>query len=835
MNILKIGLLVLFTINLKAQNIIDGFEPTANDWVRTMVQNSYDGDLFIGGRFTQLSHGTDRSYLAKLRISGSIDHDFDLNPNNEAVTLVESYPGEYLVGGLFTQINGEDHAYIAKFFDSGTLAPSFNAEVNGPVYAIAVQDDEKIIIGGSFTMVNGVARNRIARLDSDGNLDLSFDPGQGAEGAPVYSLLVQHDEKIVVGGGFFEFDGQPLARLVRLNQDGSLDPSLQAIPNAPVLTLAQQADHKLIIGGSFSFTSGLPQQFLARYHVNGQLDVGFNPNINDQVSVVKIAPNGLIYIGGLFTQVNGENFNRLAKIQDNGLLTFFRSTHQDFANDRIDTLLIQGDDKILVGGDFTESLGEQRIRLARFYASGELDHLFNATILGTSTTVNSTVQYQDIYVAGSFSAMNFEAHNNIAKLTMDGKNDDVFNAQSNGSILAMLALPNPNQNDSGKLLVGGEFTQINGLAANHIAKINAYDGNLDTSFNAFTNGNVHAFLHLEENDKYLIAGQFTQVNGSTRNNIALLNTDGSLDTDFDVSANNRVNSLALTPDGKVLMGGVFTEVNGFERQKLARFIFLNGNGYVDGFNPAPDGSVTSLLIQPNGLLWVGGFFDNIGGESRRGLAILSDEGNARLNMDLPLNSTGFVKSMALQANNALIIGGQISSIDGLPRAGVAKIIWDTATMQYSVDDWVVNTNATVNSIMLQKDGKVILGGNFDEVNGFSRHNLARLSQSTAALNTMEINENVVLLLQSGSAPIFSKAPIVRASGNNTLMFTQPMSGVGGWGYIHELEQNRRFIPTSNYDFQIRGHVASGSGSGSTGEVYFSKRAFFNDLIFKDGF
>lgn len=834
---------LMISMAIQAQNVNDGFAPTANDWVRVYHQQT-DGKILVGGRFTVMGHGITRNRIARLHANGALDMDFDPNANGEVVAIVQESSGYIYVSGGFTEINGQPRSYIAGLNFDGSLIAEFDVASNGGIWAMSYIsngiDDDKILIAGSFNQINGVTRNRIAMLNTDGTLDLSFDPGSGAENAAIFSLLVQHDGKIVVGGSFSTFDGLPLRNAVRLNDDGSLDGSFQPNPNGAVLSIAQQADQKVILGGNFIGLAGSAQNYLARFMPNGQLDTTFVPIINDQVSVIKVAPNGDKYIGGAFTEVNGEPYEHLAKFAETALngtiLSSFKSGHQAFANDQIDALLVQTDGKILVGGKFTESLGEQKFRMARFYSGGELDRRFTPLINGQNSTVNSTVQYTDLFVAGSFLGMNVELHSNIAKLSMDGSNDEDFEAQTNGEVLAMLALPNPYQGDGGQLLLGGKFTQINGLSANHVARISANTGTLDTTFNAFTNGDVHALLHLEDENQYLIAGQFTQVNGQTRNNIALLNDDGTLDMDFTTSVNNRVNAMVMMPDGKVVLGGVFTEVNGFERQKIARLLFFHGNGLVDSFDPFADGSVTSLLVQNNGFLWVGGFFDHIGGEARRGLAVLTADGDVRANMDLPLNTTGFVKSMAMQANGSVIIGGQISSVDGLVREGSAKISWSPSAQQYVVDDWTANSNGNVNNVMIQSDGKVILGGDFTEINGITRINVARLSQKTAAQNRMTVSKNDVIFYQLGSAPLMKAPPTVEVFGNTSIM-TDNMTyhSANSWTYQHNLEQSRFFTPTSNYDFTVRGQIGSGDGNGSAGEVYFSKKAFFNDLIFKDGF
>ncbi|HRX81642.1 MAG TPA: delta-60 repeat domain-containing protein, partial [Pirellulaceae bacterium] len=109
---------------------------------------------------------------------------------------------------------------------------------------------------------------------------------------------------------------------------------------------------------------------------------------------------------------------------------------------------------------------------------------------------------------------------------------------------------------------------------------------VDLSFNpgAGTNGRVD-FVALQADGKALIGGTFTTVDGVSRNNIARLNPDGSLDNTFTpgTGTNGPVLSVALQADGRILIAGDFTAVNGVLRNDIAR---LNSDGSVDTtFNP----------------------------------------------------------------------------------------------------------------------------------------------------------------------------------------------------------------------------------------------------------
>ena len=121
----------------------------------------------------------------------------------------------------------------------------------------------------------------------------------------------------------------------------------------------------------------------------------------------------------------------------------------------------------------------------------------------------------------------------------------------------------------GKILIGGDFTTLspNGGAAvtrNRIARLNP-DGTLDASFDPNADGQVQS-IAAQADGKILIGGFFTVLspNGGaavTRNCIARLNPDGTLDASFDPNANNTVFSIAVQTDGRILIGGSCTTLS----------------------------------------------------------------------------------------------------------------------------------------------------------------------------------------------------------------------------------------------------------------------------------
>ena len=171
---------------------------------------------------------------------------------------------------------------IARLYADGTLDTGFDPSANNIVYPIAVQLDGRVLIGGAFTTVGGVTGTRIARLNVDGTLDTGFNPNIDND---VLSMAVQSDGKILIGGAFTTVGGVMRTRIARLNTDGTLDTGFTPpiVTNNIVFSIAVQEDGKILVGGYFTAMGGVTRNYLARLNTDGTLDTGFDPNVSSEV------------------------------------------------------------------------------------------------------------------------------------------------------------------------------------------------------------------------------------------------------------------------------------------------------------------------------------------------------------------------------------------------------------------------------------------------------------------------------------------------------------------------------------------------------------------------
>lgn len=355
---------------------------------------------------------------------------------------------------------------------NGSLDTGFQAEANATVRAIAVQTNGQILIAGAFSSVNGVPRNCIARLNSDGELDRTFDPGSGADG-PVNSVAVQADGKILIGGFFTTLNGTPRNRIARLQPDGNLDPTFDigTGANDHVYVVAVETNGQILIAGAFSTVNTSNRSRIARLNSSGSLDTGFNTSrIDDGVHCVAVQPNGRYLIGGYFRDIGGTPRGGIARLRADGSLDV--SFYPGSGAGTVLALVLQDDGKIVIAGGFNYVDGVFRDRIARLNSNGSLDLSLNPGTASAGALHYCVALQLDakLSVGGYFMSINGVARSGIARLNSDGSLDGTF-APGLGlmpvTVYAMAA-----QSD-GKLLVGGDFTRVNGVPRVRIARLNA--------------------------------------------------------------------------------------------------------------------------------------------------------------------------------------------------------------------------------------------------------------------------------------------------------------------------------------------------------------------------
>ena len=139
-----------------------------------------------------------------------------------------------------------------------------------------------------------------------------------------------------------------------------------------------------------------------------------------------------------------------------------------------------------------------------------------------------------------------------------------------------------------------------------------------------------------------------------------MNTDGTLDTGFAIGSgtNGIVQSITFQPDGKILIGGNFTIYNGIAKQNLVR---LNSDGTIDtsfnigGSGANGTGSLYGIAIQPDGKIIIGGNFISYNGTARGYIARLHSNGTLDASYATGVGANSSVYGMTLQTDGKVLI------------------------------------------------------------------------------------------------------------------------------------------------------------------------------------
>jgi len=374
--------------------------------------------------------------------------------------------------GSFRMVNAASGDIDTTFDSGGTGTDSW-------VDALAKQSDGKIIVAGEgFTEYDGVARNNIVRINIDGSIDSAFDPGSGADCA-INSAAIQSDGKIVIGGCFSTYDGVARNHVARLNSNGSLDASFnpgvyfsnQGL-NLQIYTISILSDGRIVVGGKFSVTDGsYSTAAVAIINPDGSLDETFDTGggANDWVMAIKAQSDDKIILGGFFTTYGGVGVGGILRIDADGSIdpSFDSGTGVDSG---VYAITIQSDNKIILGGEFTEYDGTPRSGIARVAADGSLDNSFDSGQgVGTGEYIEALAIQSDnkIIIGGYFSSYDGTSINNIARINADGSLDDSFvvGTGANDEILSLVI-----QAD-GKIVVAGGVTDYNGTSVGYIFRV----------------------------------------------------------------------------------------------------------------------------------------------------------------------------------------------------------------------------------------------------------------------------------------------------------------------------------------------------------------------------
>lgn len=586
--------------------------------------------------------------------------------------------------------------------------PNIDVADNATIEAVAQRADGSVVVGGDFAKLDGTPRSRLARYAADGTLDASWTP---AVDGRVIELAADGDA-VYAGVETPSPGGSPMYRLLKIDATGAIVWSV--VTDLPVRTIAANGGD-VFVGGAFRAIGDTSRAHVAKLSAQtGAVDATWAPALDQAVSAIVVVQQ-LVYVGGSFSTVNGASHRHLARFARGGagapdtawnvspdapvlalaadtggtlyIARHFGSTsgtphllRASLATGALDPnwnpvfdspprALAIGGGSLYVGGGFTTVDGAAHVGNARFaLATGALD--------ATWTVASSEVNGIAVVADGSRVVLGGPGRDNALPqpaLTMfDAAGATVASPRvtKGGRIGAVARM------HDGGVMIGGKFTAIDGHERAHLARL-APDGTLDTTWRADADYEV---VRLTANGagEVFAGGSFTTVAGQPRTGAAKFSAAGALDASWQVALTSsvdvpRVAAFAFGDGGATYIGGEFDSVGGQPRRGVAK---LDAQGAIDAtWNPGLTGAATTLhdLAYADGQVYLGGWFVSVGGQSIRHLARVAAGGTGALDATWnPAPSSGPVSALALRGGS-LYVAGLFTTIGGESRGNLAKL------------------------------------------------------------------------------------------------------------------------------------------------------------------
>jgi uncharacterized delta-60 repeat protein len=348
----------------------------------------------------------------------------------------------------------------------------------------------------------------------------------------------------------------------------------------------------------------------------------------------------------------------------------------------VNTFSVQNDGKIVICGsgltdDYKGAYSnsfflESNSSVIRINSDGSIDKTF----VGPSSQFNAnfvTIDIQGdgkIIIGGDFAyEYNSKTYDNIIRLNTDGSIDETFNSGFstlfNNSVNKVFAL-------SDGILVTGDFIDYDGTVTYNLVKLNL-DGTLDTDFNTkitLLAGNYdieNIDICPLSNGKII----FSYIDGGNKK-IGRLNADGSEDESWSCNAVFTNSSIRIIEDSNnnIIASVDGTIVDGDTYYVIARF---DSAGVIDDTlvypEPQEELSLIALESQPDGKILIGGWIYDYGGELQRYIQRLNTDGSLDNTFSTPYSFDFIVTQITYLGNDEIGVGGYF----GKPHKGFLKV------------------------------------------------------------------------------------------------------------------------------------------------------------------
>jgi hypothetical protein len=632
----------LARFDLQTRSVDSSYTPAPNGPVFALAADGL-GNVYVGGAFSSITAGgttVNRERSAKLDTAGAVVAGW--NPGYVSANVVyalhydtngSAVPADHrlYVGGSLRAGggSGQQRAVARLFATTGVRDDGWAAGVRsqgGASVRSITTDGGFVYLGGTLRGVGGSQNRRnIARVSkADGSLD-GWNPD--ADGA-VRALRIAADGHVLVGGEFLNIGGASRKHIAKISSgtDAAV-PGFIANGDRVAVSLAVDTAGRVLVGGSFSQINGEARNGIARVDVSsGVVDalfIGANAGGPGDVNAFAFDSAGGIIIGGSFdtvrfanSQISVPRANLMRLAPDFSIDEAWRA---DAVGDVLSVAIHE--DRLYVGGRFSQIAGAARARLAQFVlGANALPTLQPWNVAADGEVRKIAADAGGVWVSGDFTLLGAEARNDVGRITAAGA-VTAWNPNPNDLVRAIAS-------DGVHVYLGGDFGMAGGGSHAGVARVDAINGVADAGFDfdidVLGGESVHA-LTLDGSSLY-VGGSFASIGGANVSRLARIDVAPAvpgLDAGFTPWGDSlgEIRTIATDANGHLYVGGLFAGAAGLARANLARIGVL---GTVDlGWRPGTDRDVGQLAVLANGHVLAAGAFWTVSGQSRIGLAQLS--------------------------------------------------------------------------------------------------------------------------------------------------------------------------------------------------------------------
>ncbi len=625
---------------------------------------------------------------------------------------------------------------------------TFNPDIVANLYGIKIVNqvqalpDGKILAIGNFTSYNRVPVGRVVRLNADGSLDPTFNTQAVTSfdaGGPA-TISLQPDGKIVLMAWDIVAGGQGPKPMVRLNSDGSLDTSFNFTLSNFVSGITIDSLGRILLNGNFSTPQGT--RYIVRLNADGSMDNSFNytSGTSSNSGLIAAQVNRLIV---------GSGNARIFRLNENGSEdTSFTPTLT--TGIQLNALIVQPDNKILYLMD----------RLRRLNENGSNDDTFQSP---TATNIGALKLAADGKIV---SAVGPNQATTFRRFLPNGTDDPSFNQYTHPAFKSYSIQPD------GSIVIGDVSDPNHIIPLNNFIRLRPADGVPDPTFNPggigfqiILAGSIRA-IEPQPDGKILLGGKIDVVNGVNRYRLARLNADATVDLSFEINTSVTGNYFSIIKDiyqiraqsdGKIVVSGWFDYVlGGVAKRNMVR---LNADGSIDTTfdlaHPMPDYSEivgagrNHFAILSDGKLMVGtskNFTFELSGPTK-----LTTGGAVDTSFNPTIHSQSpqmYIDDVAIQPDGKILIGGshRAADMNSVFISFVARLNADGSTDPTFV--YSEEPNRLRTTLTLLPNGKILVG---KHSNGTLFGRVERLNPNgspDASFNSLSIPNGIVNALLS---------------------------------------------------------------------------------------